>query len=221
MSSFYAEFKLVGAIAVLVSLGATSLFAGKLNYDEDELYVSKIHTSNTLPPMQPSLLPLSIKAHRQYSRKVVWLKHLVLYAACVMCTVNVFNLPEPVSAVSYTAWFAQILTFIFLVYLDDVKIIGTGYQRKFLYVYFLLTLLGAIEFVWQQTTLSLSLFLCYAIVLGASIFVSFFNFYKLLSNPPTPEYTSNLLTYVSFSYLNKILIKPNMKKEAMEFEDVP
>lgn len=221
MSVLYAEFKLIGAIAVLVATGATSLFAGKLNYDEDELYVSKLQRSKEMPPMQPSQLTISIRAHRQYSRKVVWLKHVVLFAAIIICLVHIFYLPKPLSEVACAAWLLQIVSLVLFVYLDDVRIIGTGYQKKFLYVYFLLTLLGAIEFVWQQTNLSLSLLLCYAVVLGASIFVSFFNFYKLQANIPTPEYTSNLLTYLSFSYLNAILIKPNMKKEAMEFEDVP
>eukprot|EP01031_Cornospumella_fuschlensis_P034552 gene34552-41835_t len=47
------------------------------------------------------------------------------------------------------------------------------------------------------------------------------NIRKLLASAPSQEYTSSLLSYISFFYINRLLISPNLKKDAMEFEDVP
>ena len=38
---------------------------------------------------------------------------------------------------------------------------------------------------------------------------------------PTEEYTSGLLSYLSFSYLNKLLIQPGVRKDALDMNDVP
>ena len=43
----------------------------------------------------------------------------------------------------------------------------------------------------------------------------------VLINPPTKEYTAGLLSYLTFSYINKELIDRGMNKESLELEDVP
>ena len=44
---------------------------------------------------------------------------------------------------------------------------------------------------------------------------------KVLTNAPTKEYTAGLLSYLTFSYINKELIGRGMNKESLELEDVP
>lgn len=43
----------------------------------------------------------------------------------------------------------------------------------------------------------------------------------VLINPPTKEYTAGLLSYLTFSYINKDLVDVGMNKESLELEDVP
>lgn len=47
------------------------------------------------------------------------------------------------------------------------------------------------------------------------------NKYIVLENPPTKEYTAELLSYITFSYINKDLINLALSKESLELEDVP
>jgi hypothetical protein len=64
-------------------------------------------------------------------------------------------------------------------------------------------------------------FICSVGVLALSVFRSLYKFEEYHDSPPTEEYTCNLPRYLSFSFLNEILIRPVVLKGSMRQEEVP
>lgn len=57
--------------------------------------------------------------------------------------------------------------------------------------------------------------------LGCHIVATYFSTFVVLDSPPTAEYTCDLFSYLSFSYLNPILIDPASKKIELDFDEIP
>ena len=77
---------------------------------------------------------------------------------------------------------------------------------------------------WSSITNKLRMAAAAALSLGGlffSVAAAVDNKYMVLENPPTKEYTAELLSYITFSYINKDLIDLALSKESLELEDVP
>lgn len=162
----------------------------------------------------------SPSAYRLYGRKAAFLKTLLL-TVCLGLVAFATVVEADTTWLNRIASGLHISGLVSLLWLDGVQVIGTSYQKKVLVVYAYLSILGGIDYFLAPTLLSLALFASTLSVLALSIFICFCNPSALQANPPTAEATANLWPYISFSYLNPVLIRPSMKKTALEFEDVP
>lgn len=98
----------------------------------------------------------------------------------------------------------------------------TAKQRSWLPIY-AVNFLYSIVAAYQKSGEDFTMPIC--ITSSAAMFFallySFYNPDLAQYHPPTDEYTSRLLSYLSFSYLNKLLIQPGLRKDALDMSDVP
>eukprot|EP01038_Epipyxis_sp_PR26KG_P008717 gene8717-11778_t len=98
---------------------------------------------------------------------------------------------------------------------------STKTKRKWIVSYSILLLYNIILYLKTQDSISLILLISMVSILSCVIISSFLTFEILQIRVPTPEFTSGIWNFVSFSYLNDILILPGQLKASLEYEDVP
>ena len=91
--------------------------------------------------------------------------------------------------------------------------------RCWLALYFLLL----IYTLWylQNTWYSILSCICSICILILSILRSTFPFQEYHQNPPNAEYTCNLLSYLSFTFLNENLVQPAVQSKQLEMKNIP
>lgn len=100
--------------------------------------------------------------------------------------------------------------------------VTTAKQRSWLPIYavnFFYAIVAAYQKAGEDLTMPISITSSAALVFA--LLYSFYNPDLAQYNPPTDEYTSTLLSYLSFSYLNTLLIQPGLRKDALDLSDVP
>lgn len=108
------------------------------------------------------------------------------------------------------------------VILDNYSLsVSTIKVRCWLVLYSIVLLFTVKEAVYLPSPIRICSMLCSVVVLALSVARSTFAFEEVLSSPPSPEYTANLLLYLSFAYLNKTLFAPALSKRCINAEDVP
>lgn len=94
-------------------------------------------------------------------------------------------------------------------------------QRTWLSVYVFNVIYAVFADTLLGNYLSFPILITSSVALLFSILSSYFNPSIAQENPLTREYLCGLFDYITFSYLNKLLIQPGLKKEALEMGDVP
>ena len=91
--------------------------------------------------------------------------------------------------------------------------------RCWLSLYFLLFMYTV--YCFKYNWISVLSCLCSVLILILSSIRSFFPLEEYHRNPPNPEYTCNLLSYLSFTFLNDILIQPALQSNQLNMDDIP
>lgn len=169
----------------------------------------------------------ALSPYKLYSRKLLWIRQIlsaVLIVATIYYSIGRFldfnySFDYICDCVGYAF---LVLSLFFSICIDGEVNLESKYRKGlWLIFYVLVTVLygliyclsgfvGNLVNLLIASTLSIVATICY-----------FVDRYHLQIKRPTAEYTSNLLSYISFNYLTSILIVPSMKKESLEFTDVP
>ena len=91
--------------------------------------------------------------------------------------------------------------------------------RCWLALYFLL-FIYTLSYL-QKTWYSILSCICSISICVLSILRSVYPFQEYHQNPPNAEYTCNLLSYISFTFLNEILVQPAVQSKQLEMENIP
>ncbi len=102
-------------------------------------------------------------------------------------------------------------------------VINSQTLTKFWVVVYFGVLMGSASECIEYTPTASSILstLLSVVIVALEISTTYYPSVTYVDTPPTAEYTSGLFSYVSFSYLNSILMQPGNLKASLEFSDVP
>ena len=148
-----------------------------------------------------------------------WPLWLMQFSATLL-SISLFFSTEEV----YSIHIATPLSLLASLFFDGSKTFRLSLHHYFWFLLYLVVFLSCLH----QTILQGSLWLSYGnCFLSLVILFTWYLrsqgkfFEETLSNPLTSEYTSNVLSYVSFSYLNSTIFATAIKNGALEASDVP
>ena len=170
------------------------------------------------------------------SRLLLWMRQISLFV--VMClniytfiydhslnssqdNSNTTNSNHEKGMVYYVSHVLFILALVLILLADDIRNLGKpSILKAWLVVYVIIFLHSAVVYLCTQTWQAIVQLCISVVTLSFAILTAFLDLHTLEVNPPSAEYTCGLISSLSFSYLNPILIVPGMKKESFEFDEV-
>jgi hypothetical protein len=164
---------------------------------------------------------------KQYFRKprlLFWIKQASLFSYLLLYALSSFQYyGENDGSMFYISHGSYWTALLIVLCVDDLlNLANEAALRLWLWVYGIILLHSIINCICNQDGWSILLLLNAAVTLFAAVICYTWSESLAQMRPPTLEYTCGLLSALSFSYLNSILIAPGMKKTAFEFEeDVP
>jgi hypothetical protein len=158
-----------------------------------------------------------------YYRLPTWTRQLCLLAIAGLSLTNLISIFKLASLNEKIADSIELALVIFSIPLDSVHILHLGDPDRFLwfFVYSILWFFAAIRYVFEISRIHSIIFYLFTLVLGTNIQAMVYPLYETYSQLPTTEYICGLFSFITFSFINKELIQPGVKKETLEFEDVP
>lgn len=163
-------------------------------------------------------------------RLFIWFRQIVLSIflgtyifVFVMNHKNDSDISEQKIVLQYASHILYFVAMTLLMQCDNLSNLGNlKTLQMWLSAYIIIFIMSLLEFLLTDTTTSLVLLVLSFVVCGLATFCAFVDISYPQVNPPTPEYTCGLLSALSFSHINDILIIPGMKKASFEFEeDIP
>lgn len=159
------------------------------------------------------------------SRRFLWSKQLSLALTIVLGGVDLFSHIHQSTTFEIVSFAMYILSAMLILYFDGI---GNLTRKKMRWLWSPLYLILFIEAAFSYIA-QMSSWLAFGALVSTSILFSLQMVYAIMRpgekkqvNEPTIEFTSGLLEYLSFSYINSTLIKPALQKISLNFhDDVP
>lgn len=161
-----------------------------------------------------------------YHRRIwSWTKQLSLLSCCIIYIIYIYNNIKQDQTKLYSMIPNMIIVIISLltIYSDGSKQLYNIHNKfRFIPIYGGVVIFATINYLINSSNLTLSCLLLSIISLILSIITSISPSKSYTIRQTSNEYTSELFNYLTFSYLNDILIKPGQPKLELSFEkDVP
>ncbi len=149
------------------------------------------------------------------------MKQIFTFSNIFFSIVDLFLSPE-CSVFSVVTTIIMVLSLSTILYMDSVANLPYM-KRKLMWVvpYIVVCVYSGIQYVAWPEWLTFILLMCSLLALAFALLCAALDLKAMQINPPNAEYSCELLSYVTFSYLNETLIKVARLKKVLQFEDVP
>jgi hypothetical protein len=169
-----------------------------------------------------------------WPRLDVWLHQISLFFSLLFLLNEIFSSYESILGMSFSIYLGQLMVIaavdIIALSCDSLKKISSKslfLKTVWIPVYFINTIYFVVYFVMRNSNHDFSS----RNLVGASFFAFSGLIFSLaaatekkpliLINPPTEEFRADLVSYLTFSYINKDLVNVTLTKDSLELEDVP
>lgn len=174
------------------------------------------------------MLPMNTTTLDYYfhTRLIGWFIQISVMILSVLHAYNMYlqyqqHVRHPISYIMNTLYFIDLFVIILIGDINHHDLQATNTTRSWLSVFAIIFMHNACFYLFLQSWLELSmLFISFFLIMLATF--NAFNDISIKQDNPVPiELTCDLYNYLTFSYLNKVLIRPGMQKAALELDDVP
>ena len=172
--------------------------------------------------------------HLLWPRLNVWLHQISIFFSSLFLLNEIFSSYESILDMSCSTYLSHLMVIaavdIIALSCDSLKKISSkslALKTVWIPVYFINTIYFVAYFVMRNSNDDFSS----RNLVGASFFAFCGLLFSLVAatekkplvliNPPTEEFRAGLLSYLTFSYINKDLVNVALTKDSLELEDVP
>lgn len=169
-----------------------------------------------------------------WSRLDVWLQQISVFFSLLFLLNEIFSSYKSILDMSFSTYLSHLMVIaavdVIALSCDSLKKISSkslALKTVWIPVYFINTIYFMAYFMMRNRGDDLPS----RNLVGALLFAScglLFSFVAamerkplVLINPPTEEFRAGLLSYLTFSYINKDLVNVSVNKDSLELEDVP
>jgi hypothetical protein len=169
-----------------------------------------------------------------WPRLDVWLHQISIFFSLLFLLKEIFSSYESILGMNFSTYLGHLMVIavvdIIALSCDSLKKISStslALKTVWIPVYFINTIYYMVYFVMRNSSDDLAS----RNLVGASFFAFCGLIFSLLAatekkplllvNPPTEEFRAGLLSYLTFSYINKDLVNVALTKDSLELEDVP
>lgn len=213
----------------------------KVSYDYISLYVqfiisitliiliSIIYLVNQNPKLHKNesrsynVLPTNNMQCKLYPRLIIWARQIALVSLLLLNIYQYFIEKHiKYETMQYISNVLYSLDLIFVIVFDNIGNLGDyNCNKSWLIIYSIIFLQSACVYLFLQSWVALAILLLALFIVTTAILNTFLDLHVPQINPVPKEFTCGIFDYLTFSYLNYILIKPGLLKDSLELEDVP
>ncbi len=166
-------------------------------------------------------LPTALGPYLLRRRILSWVKQAFGALNVVVSTVLIFYIPNEM-VMDRVARCIFLLSIVCVLRIDGIDNLA-HMKRKLAWIvsYLIAAIYAAIAYVAFPEWLTFVSFFCTIVSFMFAILCAVFDIKAMQINPPTAEYSCGLFEYLTFSYLNPILIQLARQKKVLDFEDIP
>jgi len=161
-----------------------------------------------------------------HTRLIGWFIQISVMILSILHAYNMYlqyqqHVRHPISHMMNILYLIDLFIIIFIGDINHHDLHVTNTTRSWLSVYAIIFMHNACFYLFLQSWLELSMLFTSCILIMLATFNAFNDISIKQDNPVPIELTCDLYNYLTFSYLNKVLIRPGMQKAALELDDVP
>ena len=161
-----------------------------------------------------------------HTRLIGWFIQISVMILSILHAYNMYlqyqqHVRHPISHMMNILYLIDLFIIIFIGDINHHDLQVTNTTRSWLSVYAIIFMHNACFYLFLQSWLELSMLFTSCILIMFATFNAFNDISIKQDNPVPIELTCDLYNYLTFSYLNKVLIRPGMQKAALELDDVP
>jgi len=161
-----------------------------------------------------------------HTRLIGWFIQIFVMILTVLHAYNMYlqyqqHVRHPISYMMNILYFIDLFIIIFIGDINHHDLQATNTTRSWLSVYAIIFMHNACFYLFLQSWLELSMLFISFILIMLATFNAFNDISIKQDNAVPIELSCDLYNYLTFSYLNKVLIRPGMQKAALELDDVP
>ena len=207
---------IVSVISTSFAFAATSSsrpFVIRHVYNKDGGNGSEVIYSSLHPVASSSAQSAGGGPYIIYHRRVVWFQQVAFLLSSVFSIIILFSSYVNATLFQYLETILLVISIFISLWGDGVQSLPFKSSKKYWLPSYLLFLSCTIfSFVAEPSSASMCCLLSALLGVLAAVYGCFFSFEKMLINVPTDEQLCGLFDYITFRYLNPILILPGFAK---------
>lgn len=161
--------------------------------------------------------------HRLYARLPTWIKQIFLLSATLASIYGFFfNASSSNESWSTVGELLLIAVLLLCTVFDNLSnLTRPGIQKVWMAFYGALWFVVCLDYLVVETSTKLLIFVSITIAMVMSFLNVASPSYEEQVHQPTEEFLCGIASYLTFSFLNKSLVRVAVKKESLEYEDIP
>lgn len=161
------------------------------------------------------------RAQKLYSRLPTWFKQVLIFA-CAIVLIKEMITSGPVTVVGICGESLTIISYFLALRYDSLhNLKRKNNSMAWLLFYISSAVFHGVDYLLHERIARVIAFVLMAGAVAANIMTLVAPIYTLQLFPPSAEFTCDLFSFITFSYINDNLIKLGRAKESIDYEDIP